>query len=67
MEEFLDLNLARIIKINLIFLNVQVLNHTDYFQSEQDDLISNNRNIKCPLNKKLQQKDTRAAVQTREI
>ena len=66
MEDFLDLFLARIIKIILLFLNVQDLNHTDYFQSEQDDLISNNRNIKCPLNKKLQQKDTQAAVQTRE-
>ena len=66
MEEFLDLYLARIIKIILLFLKVQDLNHTDYFQSEQDDLISNNRNIKCHLNKKLQQKDTQAAVQTRE-
>ena len=66
MEEFLDLYLARIIKIILLFLNVQDLNHTDYFQSEQDDLISNNRNIKCTLNKKLQQKDTQAVVQTRE-
>ena len=66
MEEFLDLHLARIIKIILLFLNVQDLNHTDYFQSEQDDLISNNGNTKCHLNKKLQQKDTQAAVQTRE-
>jgi len=66
MEEFLDLHLARIIKIILLFLNVQDLNHTDYFQSEQDDLISNNRNTICHLNKKLQQKDTQAAVQTRE-
>ena len=66
MEDFLDLYLARIIKIILLFLNVQDLNHTDYFQSEQDDLISNNRNTKCLLNKKLQQKDTQAAVQTRE-
>ena len=66
MEDFLDLYLARIIKIILLFLNVQDLNHTDYFQSEQDDLISNNRNIKCPLNKNLQQKDTQAVVQTRE-
>ena len=66
MEEFLDLYLARIFKIILLFLNVQDLNHTDYFQSEQDDLISNNRNTKCHLNKKLQQKDTQAAVQTRE-
>ena len=66
MEEFLDLYLARIIKIILLFLNVQDLNHTDYFQSEQYDLISNNRNTKCHLNKKLQQKDTQAAVQTRE-
>jgi len=67
MEEFLDIYLARIIKIILLFLNVQDLNHTDYFQSEQDDLISNNRNIKCHLNKKLQQKDTQVAVQTRKI
>ena len=66
MEDFLDLYLARIIKIILLFLNVQDLNHTDYFQSEQDDLISNNRNIKCHPNKKLQQKDTQAAVQTKE-
>lgn len=66
MEDFLDLYLARIIKIILLFLNVQDLNHTDYFQSGQDDLISNNRNTKCHLNKKLQQKDTQAAVQTRE-
>ena len=66
MEDFLDLYLARIIKIILIILNVQDLNHTDYFQSEQDDLISNNRKTKCLLNKKLQQKDTQAAVQTRE-
>ena len=66
MEDFLDLYLARIIKIILLFLNVQDLNHTDYFQSEQDDLISNNSNTKCLLNKKLQQKDTQAAVQTRE-
>jgi len=66
MEDFLDLYLARIIKIILLFLNVQDLNHTDYFQSEQDDLISNNRNPKCHLNKKLQQKDTQAAAQTRE-
>jgi len=66
MEEFLDLHLARIIKIILLFLNVQDLNHTDYFQSEQDDLISNNGNTKCHLNKKLQQKDTQAAVQIRE-
>jgi len=48
MEDFLDLYLARIIKIILLFLNVQDLNHTDYFQSEQDDLISNNRNINVP-------------------
>jgi len=66
MEDFLDLYLARIIKIILLFLNVQDLNHTDYLQSEQDDLISNNRNKKCHLNKKLQQKDTQAAVQTEE-
>jgi Tfp pilus assembly protein PilO len=66
MEEFLDLYLARIIKIILLFLNVQDLNHTDYFQSEQDDLIPNNRNTKCHLNKKLQQKDTQAVVQIRE-
>ena len=66
MEDFLDLYLARIIKIILLFLNVQDLNHTDYFQSEQDDLISNSMNTKCHLNKKLQQKDTQAAVQTRE-
>jgi len=66
MEEFLDLYLARIIKIILLFLNVQDLNHTDYLQSEQDDLISNNSNTKCHLNKKLQQKDTQAAVQTRK-
>jgi len=66
MEEFLDLYLARIIKIILLFLNVQDLNHTDYFQSEQDDLILNNRNTKCHLNKKLQQKDTQAVVQIRE-
>ena len=66
MEDFLDLYLASIIKIILLFLNVQDLNHTDYFQSEQDDLISNNRNAKCHLNKKLQQKDEQAAVQTRE-
>lgn len=66
MEDFLDLYLARIIKIILLFLNVQDLNHTDYFQSEQDDLISNNRNTICHLNKKLQQKDTQAAVQTRK-
>jgi Tfp pilus assembly protein PilO len=66
MEEFFDLYLARIIKIILLFLNVQDLNHTDYFQSEQDDLISNKRNTKCHLNKKLQQKDTQTAVQTRE-
>ena len=66
MEDFLDLYLARIIIIILLFLNVQDLNHTDYFQSEQDDLISNNWNTKCHLNKKLQQKDTQAAVQTRE-
>jgi len=39
MEDFLDLYLARIIKIILLFLNVQDLNHTDYLQSEQDDLI----------------------------
>ena len=43
MEDFLDLYLARIIKIILLFLNIQDLNHTDYFESEQDDLISNNR------------------------
>ena len=68
MEEFLDLYLARIIIIILLFSNVQDLNHTDYFQSEQDDLISNNRNrnTKCHLNKKLQQKDTQAVVQIRE-
>jgi len=66
MENILDLYLARIIKIILLFLNVQDLNHTDYLQSEQDDLISNNRNTKCRLNKKLQQKDTQVAVQTRE-
>jgi len=66
MEEFLDLYLARIIKIILLFLNVQDLNHTDYLQSEQDDLISNKRNTKCHLNKKLQQKDTQAVVQIRE-
>ena len=66
MEDFLDLFLARIIIIILLFLNVQDLNHTDYFQSEQDDLISNHRNTKCHLNKKLRQKDTQAAVQTRE-
>jgi len=29
MEDFLDLYLARIIKIILLFLNVQDLNHTD--------------------------------------
>ena len=66
MEEFLFLYLARIIKIILLFLNVQDLNNTDYFQSEQDDLILNKRNTKCHLNKKLQQKDTQTAVQTRE-
>ena len=66
MEDFLDLYLARIIKIILLFLKVQDLNHTYYFQSEQDDLISNNGNTKCHLNKKLQQKDTQAAVQTRK-
>jgi hypothetical protein len=65
MEEFLDLYLARIIKIILLFLNVQDLNHTDYFQSEQDDLISNNRNTKCHLNKTAT-KDTQAVVQIRE-
>ena len=67
MEEFLDLYLARIIKIILLFLNVQDLNHTDYFQSEQDDLISSYKNTKCLPNKKLQQKDTQIAVQTRRI
>ena len=46
MEDFLDLYLARIIKIILLFLNVQDLNHTDYFQSEQDDLISNKQEYK---------------------
>jgi len=66
MEDFLDLYLARIIIIILLFSNVQDLNHTDYFQSEQDDLISNNRNTKCHLNEKLQQKDTQAVVQIRE-
>ena len=66
MEDFLDLYLARIIKIILLFLNVQDLNHTDYLQSEQDDLISNNRNTECHLNKKLQQKDTQVVVQTRK-
>ena len=66
MEDFLDLYLARIIIIILLFLNELDLNHTDYFQSEQDDLISNNMNTKCHLNKKLLQKDTQAAVQTRE-
>ena len=67
MEDFLDLYLARIIIIILLFLNVQDLNHTDYFQSEQDDLISNNRNIKCHQNKKLLQKDTQIAVLTKGI
>ena len=66
MEEFLFLYLARIIKIILLILNVQDLNNTDYFLSEQDDLFSNKRNTKCHLNKKLQQKDTQTAVQTRE-
>ena len=43
------------------------LKHTDYFLSEQDDLISSYKNTKCLPNKKLQQKDTQIAVQTRRI
>jgi len=47
--------------------DVQYLNHTDSFLSEQDDLISSYKNTKCLPNKKLQQKDTQIAVQTRRI
>ena len=60
-------NLARNILNILLCFNVQYLNHTDSFLSEQDDLISSYKNTKCLPNKKLQQKDTKIAVQTRRI
>ena len=60
-------NLARNILNIMLGLNVQYLNHTDSFLSEQDDLISSYKNTKCLQNKKLQQKDTQITVQTRRI